>query len=164
MKRLKMTIRMAALAAAITLAGCSALEIDYGGDVLPEALPMEYDQLYNCLWTVADMADSGSLPGAFADPEGALMFRPDDSMLHTFSRRDDAMAAGDQSVYAMKERYSFSIDTGSNTLIVTGEGLDCHFRIERLNDRTMTLCYRNDRNEYVAYLRTSLENAIITAE
>ena len=41
---------------------------------------------------------------------------------------------------------------------VSGKGMECYFRIERLNDRAMTLCYRSDRNEYVAFSRCLLSS------
>ena len=61
----------------------------------------------------------------------------------------------------LKAQCVYSIDLKSNILIVTGEGMACDFRIERLNDRTMTLCYRSDRNEYVAFSRSPLSSVTI---
>ncbi|MFR7708002.1 MAG: hypothetical protein ACLUZZ_02445 [Alistipes inops] len=49
------------------------------------------------------------------------------------------------------------MDTESGIISVSGKGL-VHFRIERLNDRAMTLCYRSDRNEYVAFSRCLLSS------
>ena len=53
---------------------------------------------------------------------------------------------------------TYSVDTESGIISVSGKGMECYFRIERLNDRAMTLCYRSDRNEYVAFSRCLLSS------
>lgn len=63
-----------------------------------------------------------------------------------------------KTAYALETQCTYSVDTESGIISVSGKGMECYFRIERLNDRAMTLCYRSDRNEYVAFSRRPLSS------
>jgi hypothetical protein len=134
-------------------------ETEPTGGMYPAPVAMEY--LCECLWTVADFAE-GEVPCLLADPQGAVFFQEGSDTMYLFRKRDDANEdALPKDTYLLKAQCVYSIDLKSNILIVTGEGMACDFRIERLNDRTMTLCYRSDRNEYVAFSRSPLSSVTI---
>lgn len=62
-------------AAALLLAGCHLNE-EKTAEEVPDAAPISYEYLYDCLWTVADFAENADgLPEMLADPNGAVFFQ-----------------------------------------------------------------------------------------
>ncbi|HIW96921.1 MAG TPA: hypothetical protein H9866_00315 [Candidatus Tidjanibacter gallistercoris] len=160
MKNPATSIRALACAAAM-LTGCHMHEERLAEE--PGAAPISYEYLYDCLWTVADFADgTDRLPGALADPDGALFFQNDGSTMYLLEKKSDTNAPDlPKDAYTVTAQGAYSVDTESNIITVTDGEKDCYFRIERLNDRTMTLYYRDERNEYIAYSRCLLSSITI---
>ena len=132
-------------AAALLLAGCHLNE-EKTAEEVPDAAPISYEYLYDCLWTVADFAENADgLPEMLADPNGAVFFQKAGHTMSVFRKRNDTDENTSlKTAYALETQCTYSVDTES--------------RIERLNDRAMTLCYRSDRNEYVAFSRCLLSS------
>ena len=62
-------------AAALLLAGCHLNE-EKTAEEVPDAAPISYEYLYDCLWTVADFAENADgLPEMLADTNGAVFFQ-----------------------------------------------------------------------------------------
>lgn len=121
--------------------------------------PISYEYLYDCLWTVADLAaESEEMPGIFADGKGALYFQEKSGQVCLLRRTDelDDMTGGDPA-YSLVAEGTHTIDRATRMVTIAGDDWNCYFRIERLNDRTMTLYYRDDPNSYVAYTRSGLD-------
>lgn len=151
-----------ALAAVFTLTvstGCSPLaEPAPGTDGGPASITYEY--LYECLWTVADISESNNMPRVVADQQGALSFRKTGE-IWLMQRKPDLQEHPDKRVYSVAATVKYALDPETRTLTLPGGEIDGYFRIERLNDRTLTLYYRDDPNSYVAYNRYSFESIII---
>ena len=146
-------------AAALLLAGCHLNE-EKTAEEVPDAAPISYEYLYDCLWTVADLAENADgLPEMLADPNGAVFFQKAGHTMSVFRKRNDTDENTSlKTAYALESQRTYSVDTESGIISVSGKGMECYFRIERLNDRAMTLCYRSDRNEYVAFSRCLLSS------
>ena len=94
-----------------------------------------------------------------ADPNGAVFFQKAGHTMSVFRKRNATDAHTSlKTAYALETQCTYSVDTESGIISVSGKGMECYFRIERLNDRAMTLCYRSDRNEYVAFSRCLLSS------
>lgn len=150
------------IVATLALAGCQALSEPSPETPAGSAPPfIQYDYLYDCLWRVTDAAEESSaiLP-LFADAKGALCFEQGSGEVLMLRRRAD-MAEGSDEAYTIVQEGVYSIDRESATVSILSGETNCYFRIERLNDRTMTLYYRDDPNCYVAYTRCGIESVAV---
>ena len=76
-------------AAALLLAGCHLNE-EKTAEEVPDAAPISYEYLYDCLWTVADFAENADgLPEMLADPNGAVFFQKAGHTMSVFRKRND---------------------------------------------------------------------------
>lgn len=74
-------------AAALLLAGCHLNE-EKTAEEVPDAAPISYEYLYDCLWTVADFAENADgLPEMLADPNGAVFFQKAGHTMSVFRKR-----------------------------------------------------------------------------
>ena len=80
-------------AAALLLAGCHLNE-EKTAEEVPDAAPISYEYLYDCLWTVADFAENADgLPEMLADPNGAVFFQKAGHTMSVFRKRNDTEAS-----------------------------------------------------------------------
>lgn len=140
-------------------AGCSAFS-EPAGEWNGEPAQINYQYLYECLWTMADHAESSEMPGQVADGKGALFFSKNGEVW-LMQRKPDLQAYPDKRVYSITTKGGYGLDPETRTLTLSGKEIEGYFRIERLNDRTLTLYYRADPNSYVVYNRCDFSSVII---
>lgn len=147
------------IATTLVLNGCQALSEPSSEQPAGSAPPfIQYDYLYDCLWRVADAAEeSGAIPPLLADAKSALCFEQGSGEVLMLRRRAD-MAEESEETYTIVQEGVYSIERESGTVSILSGETNYYFRIERLNDRTMTLYYRGDPNCYVAYTRCGFES------
>lgn len=153
------TVTSAAAFALLASAGCSAFSeppVEWNG----QGVPINYEYLYECLWTMADHSESNEIPEQVADDKGGLFFS-ENGEIWLMQRKPDLQAYPDKRVYAIENKGKYGLDHETRTLTMSGEEVEGYFRIERLNDRTLTLYYRADPNSYVVYNRCDLLSVII---
>ena len=163
---------------AVSSVGCMA-----NPELMDSAAPgdsrISYEYLYGCVWTVADCpVEMSSMPFLLAGRDKAVYFIENSDIMYVLCRKDKAgreaedgeSGDGDGTVgetepsadeYSIIAECSYSIDYDLNIITVTGEGCNCYLRIDRLNDRSLTVYYQTDRNEYIAYSRSALSSIVV---
>lgn len=138
------------------LSGCQTMgDLDDGSG---EDIRINYEALYDCIWAVTDCPDeTTSMPNLMTGSDKAVYFRKGSDLMYIF-RQCEAPEGGEETeagkvYYRILAECSYTIDSTGNVLAVSGDEIDCYFRVDRLNERNLTLYFQNQANEYLAYSR-----------